>query len=492
MSKYRGGSRVRIVKRERVNGRPTTKLVKHIGTARNEEELEILKMIAETDRSRIEEASQLRFDFSNGVPRGLFTIGVHHYGSELVLGAIFDSLGISIGRLTPLLRLLTIARIIHPGSKRNTATWIKDSLGSGYSLDQIYRFLDAVYKNRSKIVSSMKEFVTTSYPSFMSYLLYDVTTIYFETDREDDDGIRKRGYSKDHHSDLPQVVLGLCVNELGMPLSFRLYPGHTYEGATLTDSVVEIRDQLGNRPVTVVADAGMLSAKNIALLKEQNLSFVISARIKNLDQSTTSEILSHDFTGSALFETRYNKDRLIVTYSENRARADRRRRERSVARLRRLIAENKALRRHPFLEFRLDGKVQLDDRAIERASKFDGLKGYLTNNLEMSPDDFIFHYSQLPMVEQSFRMTKSDLKIRPSFHFRTRRIESHVLLCMISLCVMRILEQKLKPYGYTYRAAIEIIDKTNSAIIGNTRKTHLIPPIYNEDFKAITKALDLN
>lgn len=130
---------MRIVKRQRVDGRATIKLVKHIGTARNEEELEILKMISETDGSRLEETRQVRFDFSEGVPRGIFTIGFHHFGSKMVLGTIVDSLGISIGRLTPLLRLLTIARVIHPGSKRYTANWIKDSLGSRYSLDQIYR-----------------------------------------------------------------------------------------------------------------------------------------------------------------------------------------------------------------------------------------------------------------------------------------------------------------------------------------------------------------
>ena len=117
---------------------------------------------------------------------------------------------------------------------------MEESLGSTYSLDQIYRFLDVVFKSRKQISSSIQSAVSKSYPGAMTFLLYDVTTLYFEIDREDPDtegwtGLRKRGYSKDHRADLPQIVLGLCVNDLGMPLSYQIYPGHTYEGRTLVD-----------------------------------------------------------------------------------------------------------------------------------------------------------------------------------------------------------------------------------------------------------------
>ena len=296
ISIYKGAKRVRIVEREKVNGRYTTRLIKHMGTARNDDELEILKRIAQTDRSRLSSPNQLCLDLGQNSLGGLFSLGTFHHGAELVFGDIFDSLGVSVGRLTPLLRLLTIARIMHPASKRDTATWLSDALGSTYSLDQIYRFLDTIHKHKSEIQYSLREAVSSSYPGAMSYLLYDVTTLYFEIDHEDEDqylwpGLRRRGYSKDHRSDLPQVVLGLCVNELGMPLSYRIYPGHTHEGKTLVDGVEFSRKQIGTDSITVVADAGMLSSSNISLIKELGMSFIISARIRSMDSAVTQKIL---------------------------------------------------------------------------------------------------------------------------------------------------------------------------------------------------------
>ena len=494
ISSYKGAKRVRIVEREKIGGRYTTRLIKHIGTARNDDELEILKKIAQTDRSRLSSPNQLSLDLGQNSIRGLFSLGVFNYGAELIFGHVFDSLGISVGRLTPLLRLLTIGRIIHPSSKRDTATWLRDTLGSTYSLDQIYRFLDTIYKHKNEIQKSLREAVSNSYPGAMSYLLYDVTTLYFEIDHEDEDqyswpGLRRRGYSKDHRSDLPQIVLGLCVNELGMPLSYRIYPGQTYEGKTLVDGVEFARRQIGTDSITVVADAGMLSSSNVSLIKEMGMNFIISARIRSMDSSVTQKILSHDFTRQPICEVEYKEMRLIVSYSRKRAKADATRRQRSVSRLEKLVLQNKAVRKHKFLEFSVKGKPTLDYQAVERAGLFDGLKGYLTNNASLTHEEVISHYNYLPTVEQSFRMTKSDLKIRPAFHQRSKRIEEHVILCMVSLCVMRILEDKVKTHGFTYPQALSIISRTNSALIGNARKSHLLPPLFSPDFITISEAV---
>ena len=114
VSSYKGGKRVRIIERQKINGRWSNRLVKHIGTARDDDELAILKKIAQTDRVMLSSPNQLELDLGQNSIRGLFSLGIFHHGAELILGDIFDSLGISLGRLTPLLRLLTIARIIHP------------------------------------------------------------------------------------------------------------------------------------------------------------------------------------------------------------------------------------------------------------------------------------------------------------------------------------------------------------------------------------------
>lgn len=492
VSPYKSAKRVRIVEEQFRDNKRTLKLIKHIGTAKNDEELEILKSIAEKERLELTKGGQLSFNFGQDPFNSLFTLGFYNHGAEVIFGGIFDSLGISIGRLTPLLRLLTVARIIHPGSKRNTADWMQETMGSGYSLDQIYRFLDVIFKKRKDIESALSDTVIKRYPNALTYLMYDVTTIYFEIDHEDDENnnaLRKRGYSKDHRADMPQIVLGLCVNGLGMPLSHNLYPGHTYEGKTLIDSIQKTRNKLGNKAVTVVADAGMLSAKNLEAIKENGMHYIISARIKNLKGDLTKKIMTHDFEKEPFLETASRDSRLIVTYSKKRARADKARREVAVARLQKLINENKAIRKHRYLEFLGKQQARLDLAAIEADQKFDGLKGYLTNNFDLPSTEVISSYNQLPTVEQSFRMTKSDLKVRPVYHQLAKRIEAHVILCMISLCLIRILEQKLKAKEITFYQALKVINHTNSAVIGNKRKSHLIDPLYTKEFSEILECV---
>ena len=127
--------------------------------------------------------------------------------------------------------------------------------------------MDTLAKGQDSVLNSLRSHLTQSYPSSLELLLYDVTTLYFETDNEDEDvgdlpGLRKRGFSKDKREDLPRVVLGLGVNSLGMPLAYRLYPGNTYEGSTLLDGIDETLKTLGQRSFNVVGDAGMLSEKN--------------------------------------------------------------------------------------------------------------------------------------------------------------------------------------------------------------------------------------
>lgn len=126
-----------------------------------------------------------------------------------------------------LLRQLIIARILYPVSKRRTAQFLNRSFSTALDEEKIYRFMDRLSKSQSEILAKTREYLINHYPASFGYILYDVSTLYFETDHEDEDddqipGLRKKGYSKDKRDDLPQVVLGLGVNSLGMPLTYRL------------------------------------------------------------------------------------------------------------------------------------------------------------------------------------------------------------------------------------------------------------------------------
>ncbi len=473
------------------------KLIRHVGTAKSDLDLAVLMQKAKEMLFQLERPGQLDLEFGDIRNRsGLRVTGEYHEGADLILGHFFDRLHIK-GPNLPLLRLLVIARILLPQSKMRTARFLKRSFGASVELDQIYRFMDTLAKDQDSVLSSIRSYLTEAYPGSFELLLYDVTTLYFETDSEDEDvgdlpGLRKRGYSKDKREDQPQVVLGLGVNSLGMPLTYRLYPGNTYEGSTLVDGIDETLKTLDERSLTVVGDAGMLSDKNLSSLEERGLFYIVGARLKSLPKPLQDQITSLAFTRATVQEIFHKNRRIIISYSETRAKRARSQRERSVTRLEGLIRKNQAIRKHQYLDFTIREKPSIDFDAVAAASKWDGIKGYVTNSPDLSPDEVISHYGELYRVEQSFRMSKTDLRIRPAFHYRQRRIEAHVVICMLALCVMRMLECHVKPLGMTVKAALEEINSTKAAYARLGKQHFIIPPDYGPQVQEIIATLNLS
>ena len=494
-SKLGSTTRVRIVEKRLEYGVWKKKLIHHIGTAKSDTDLEFLMEKAQETLLELKHKDQLMLPFPDDSSlSGLRTVGEYHQGAELVLGGLFDRLGIPLANVA-LLRQLIMARILHPVSKRRTAQFINTSFGAGLDEEKIYRFMDSISKSQSNILDKARGYVTSCYPGSFGYILYDVTTLYFETDSEDEDqygvaGFRKRGYSKDKRDDLPQVVLGLGVNSLGMPLTFKLYPGNTYEGSTLISGIDETLKTLGQNSLTVVGDAGMLSEKNLSALEQRNLFYIVGARLKSLPKSLQEEILAIDFTNITTSEITHKDRRLVISYSASRAKRAVSLRKRSIARLETLIAKNQAVRKHQFLDFSIKEKPKIDLEAIEAASKWDGIKGYVTNNFELEPSLVIDHYGELYKIEQSFRMSKTDLRIRPAFHFIKRRIEAHVIICMLSLCVLRMLGQEAKPLGLTYKQALDEISSAKAAILSLGEQRFLVPPAYGPEMQRLIRSLE--
>lgn len=495
-SKYLSTTRVRIMEKELVDGVWKKRLIRHVGTAKSDLDLIVLMQRAKEIVFQLERPGQLELGFGDFAHRsGLRMTGEYHEGADLILGHFFDRLCIT-GSNRQLLRQLVIARILLPSSKMRTTRFLKKAFGASLELDQVYRFMDILAKGQDVVLSSVRSHLTDAYPGSFEFILYDVTTLYFETDKEDENigdlsGLRKRGYSKDKREDLPQVVLGLGVNSLGMPLTFKLYPGNTYEGSTLISGIDETLETLGQRSLTVVGDAGMLSEKNLSALEERGLFYIVGARLKSLSRSMQNQITSLDFTRGNVYEISNNGRRIIISYSATRAKRTRSLRERSVVRLEGLIAKNQAVRKHQYLDFTVRERPSIDFDAVSSAAKWDGIKGYVTNNPDLSPDEVISHYGELYRVEQSFRMSKTDLRIRPAFHYRQRRIEAHVVICMLALCVIRMLEHHVKPLGMTVKAALEEINSTKAAYARLGEQHFLIPPDYGPEVQKIIETLNL-
>jgi len=498
-SSYAGAIRIRVMEQVRLNGRWKKRLLEHVGTAHSEVELEILLGQAREIVDTKKQPGQLLLTFAQTPEQRshLRTAGEYWEGVERVLGGLFDEFEFSIrkGDLR-LLRYLVIARIMHPVSKRRTAAWLIRYLHATYSVDDIYRFMDRLHIKKSKVTTGMRQYITNRYPQTLQYLLYDVTTIYWESEEEDLDeeeiaGLRKRGYSKDHREDLPQVVMGLAVNTLGMPLDCQLYPGNTYEGKTLLHGVNGVRKAVGLEEATIVADAGMLSNDNLREIeKSSNLYYIVGSRLKQLPRAIQHQILGHDYLTKPLWEIPLGKRRLVVSYSEKRAKRAQKRREQSIIRLQRLIASNRAIRKHAFLDITIAEHPRLNQQAIADAAAWDGIKGYITNNPALSPTEAIARYSELHRVEQSFRMSKTDLRIRPAYHHVRERIEAHVLVCMVSLCLMRILEEILEPLSMTIGDGLRTLESAKGSILELKGKFYTIPPLYSPTMENILNTLN--
>lgn len=403
-------------------------LRQHVGCASTPAGIEILGLKAKQLLYEWEHANQLslfktRADLPTAKLVNWRIIGFHQ-----VFGAVYDRIGFPQN----LLRDLAVARIVYPKSKSATLRYLKDYLGITIVKNRLFRFLDTLDKHQ--LTKIAYDFVAARHPQGISVCFYDATTLHFEI--VDEDGLRQKGFSKNHRSDTPQIIVGLFVDSRGYPFDFDFFEGKTFEGHTFITAMEAIRQKYAFPGLTVVADAGMLSKDNLDYLEAAKISYIVGARIKNLPQELTQKILNHRFSKQPLFQTETGSQRLIVNYSLQRADRDAGNRQRMIAKLKQKLADGKAvIRKSKYLL--IAGKHQvagIDDTKINLDQKFDGLKGYFTNrDNQTEATAVISQYRQLWQVELAFRMSKHDLKERPVFHSRANRIKAHLALCFVSL-----------------------------------------------------------
>lgn len=220
--------------------------------------------------------------------KNLSNAQIHTLGPELVFGVLFDRIGFN---KVPdkLFRHLVVARLAYPVSKLKTVDYLYRYRGVSLSVDSVYRFLDDLAGKYKSQVEDISYQYTKETLGSISVVFYDMTTLYFEA--EDEDDLRKIGFSKDGKFQKPQIMLGLLVGERGLPIGYNIFKGNTFEGHTLMPVIKDIQTRYGfNKPV-VVADAGLLSKDNLNNLSKQEYKFIIGARIKNESRETKQKIL---------------------------------------------------------------------------------------------------------------------------------------------------------------------------------------------------------
>ncbi len=374
---------------------------------------------------------------------------IRTFGPELVLGQLFDEIGFGV---IPegLFRDIVVARLAYPTSKLKTVDYLYRYRGKSVSVQEIYRFLDRLNERYAQQARQVAYEHSRRILQCVSVVFYDMTSLYFEA--EDEDDLRRIGFSKDGKFQNPQIMLGLLVGQGGYPIGYDIFEGNTFEGKTLLPVLEGIAERYDFGKPIVVADAAMLSQDNLDALDRQHYRFIVAARIRNETQAVQEEILQRAQglkNGQCVVIDHGQGRRLIVAYSDRRARKDAHNRQRGLRRLRKRIGTGRMTKEHlnnrgynKFLKLTGQVRVELDDAKIAQAARWDGLKGYLTNT-DLPPDAVIENYGQLWHVEKAFRISKTDLRVRPVYHYRRRRIEAHVLIAFVAYTIYKELERRL-------------------------------------------------
>jgi transposase len=384
-------------------------------------------------------------------------------GIQYVLGKIFNDIGFNQIK-DNLFKDLVLYRLVYPKSKLKTTEYLYRYEQKLYSEDVIYRFMDKLnnrYKDKVQEISI--KHTQKILDNTIQAVFYDVTTIYFEIEREDQ--LRIPGFSKDGKHSNPQILLGLLVSKNAYPLAYDIFEGNKFEGDTFIPILDKFREKFKLEKLTVIADAGLLSQKNIQDLINKKYEFIIGARIKNEKESIKQEILNFNFKKENNVLLSKDNLNLIVTYSEKRAKKDSYNREKGLKKLEKLLKSKKLTKSsinnrgyNKFLE--MDGEISLkiDDDKIKIDEKWDGLKGYITNS-SMNKEEILENYKNLWQIEKAFRVAKSELKIRPIFHFKRERIEAHICLNFVAYKIYKELERilKLKKSTLSPEKVIQII-----------------------------------
>lgn len=438
------------------------RVVKTVGSAKDPDEIEKLVLEAknqihhpENQLPLLPSLSKEDLTIQNFLEK-VSNLQVHTIGPELIFGALFNRIGFNNIR-SKLFRQITIARLAYPTSKLKTVDYLYRYRGLEVSVDKIYRFLDRFNREYKRQAETIAYQYTKARLKTIAVIFYDMTTLYFET--EDEDDLRKIGFSKDGKFNKPQIMLGLLVGKHGYPISYNIFKGNTFEGHTLLPVLKEVQSRYGFGKPIVIADAALLSRKNLNNLSEQEYRFIIGGRIKNESEEVKKQIsrkAKGKKDGQGFSISKKDGTCLIVTYSDRRAKKDVFNRERGLRKLRlrvkfgRLTKESINNRGYnKFLAIKGETKdieIIIDEEKVKEDQKWDGLKGYLTNTT-LSPRQVSQNYSHLWQIEKAFRISKTDLRIRPVHHYRYRRIEAHICIAFVAYTIYKELERLLVKRG---------------------------------------------
>jgi hypothetical protein len=426
------------------------------------------------------------------------------------LSSVFTALGFdALGDVV--FRDLVIARVVEPTSLLDAGRVLGDLGQRPASYSTMKRTLGRAKTGKYRDRVATLCFARARTRGDISLVLYDVTTLYFEAEKEGD--LRKVGYSKERRVD-PQVVVGLLVDRDGFPLEIGCFEGNKAETATIIPIVKQFQSRHNLADMVVVADAGMLSAANLRELDEAGLRFIVGSRVTKAPADLASYFRWHGdaFTDGQLIDTitprtghKIENDpalraepvwnpaehtgswRAVWAYSTKRAVRDSKTLTLQENRAKAVVAGDKTARAPRFVKTG-NGARSLDEASLARARRLVGLKGYVTNiDASLMPAaEVIASYHELWHVEQSFRMSKTDLRARPMFHHTKDAIEAHLTIVFTALAVAREAQART---GLAIGSIVRQLRPLRSATIAINGTTQTFAPVIPDQQQTILDAL---
>ena len=501
------------LKREESSGQPSlfpseTPSQRLVQIEKNEE----IKKRGRKPRSTLQDVTSLDLiSLADVVEEQRVIEGVHD-----IAGHVYSQLGYD--QLLPrkkdkeLLRDLVLMRLANPSSKLMAQQILDKRFARTHDLSSLYRLMDKVYPKIDALKTSTFNRTQQIIPETLDILFFDCTTLYFESTETDE--LRQFGYSKDHRFNTTQVVLALATTQDGLPIGYELFEGNKAEVKTLLTCLESWKKTFKIGSVCFVADRAMMSEENLKALDDQGHSYVVAAKLRSLPETLKADILAEEHYTIQSFgdhvgwvgEFSYKSRRLIVSYKATRAHRDAHQRHQVVEKITKRLGKggdtqklitNQGVKKFTTTE---NSKTKLDQEKIDRDAAWDGLHGVITNIKAPSHENgmpaksLLERYGHLWKIEESFRLNKHTLSMRPIYHFNPERIKSHVALCYMAFSVLRHMEyvvnltQKITP-----KVMIDELMNVQASLLRHTPtgKMYRLPGKFSHNAAKIYKAFHI-
>ncbi len=440
------------------------KILKHIGSGDNSSEISQLFKQAQLYIEKITHQKKLNTSIynSNRIDDYEYLRITHSFSYE-ILCQLYKRLGFTILK-NDILKNLVVMRIFEPTSKLQSISLLQKYFNVYYKKSFVFQKQKEWYIFKENIEDIALKFASERYGFAFNVIFYDITTLYFEAFKEDE--LRKCGFSKDNKFNQPQILVALIVTDNGFPIGYEVIEGNKFEGHTLLPFILKFRNQHNTPKLTVVADSAMISKENIDELIENKLCYIVGARLGNLPLDLIEKISKRlGKIDKATFRAQTKLGTLICQFVKTRYAKDKQDMAKQIRQAKQKIQNSKnSLRLRKFIKKIGRIKYELNKKLQEKTELLLGIKGYYTN-LKGKPNTYVINqYRHLWKVEKAFRIAKSDLMIRPIYHYKEKSIQSHVLMCFMALCISKHIELET---GISIHKFLKSIKSITEAVLRN-------------------------